>query len=867
MAKLYGEIAAKALLTLDKSFARANGQPLDASEVYYSLAEAKAYAATAQAYIGQKIVVIENNIVTHYSVEDAAGNLKELGAKPIGDEKSIEVSSGVIAIHDFGKAFYKYVPEVKDEETGEVTKEASYEKVEVSESNPWKAGLEPKVVTENSQLVIGWFEPNPTTIEGVNDQVTAVQGTVADIEAALGVPSDGTTEATGLYKEIEDVKAVTDTVGEQPDTIETNLWTTVENHNTTINEIVGDYLKAADKKELQDAIDAIEVPVTGIAADDKVLSLTDKLVSATVSLSYDEDAKAIKLYGKNNAELGSVDATPFIKDGMLHDVDYNADNNTLTFTWNTDSGDKTDTVVLSDIIEPYTAGVGLELVGNEFKAKLADGSESFLTITADGIKLAGIADAIATAKQEAIDAAASAAAGIYATQTALGELETALDERLDVLEAHDHTTYATKDELAQHGTAADAKYATKDELAPVKQTADNAAAKVETLEDKIDEITSVGGEPNIIEYIKVNGTIVEVEKDEAGNSTKTVNIPIPTKVSELTDDKDFDSRITAAQTKANEAADAASAAQIAANAAQADVDAIEPIVTEHGTKISGLETTIADHGTRIVALETADTQHAAEYSALSNIVSGHTTAIAGKADQTALDAVLAKASTNETAIKTINETTIPGLNTEMGKKANAADVYTKTEVGTITEGKTLVEMIEDAKSEASYDDTEIKNSIKANTDALAILNGDASTTGSVIAIASAQAKAEVATIVGAAPEAMNTLEEVANWIANDESGAAAMAADIATNKTAIEAINNETTGILAVAKKYTDDSIAGLPLATGSVVGLVKVDNKTIQAAEDGTISVKAISTDLLTQGTQELILDGGKASGANIAN
>lgn len=867
MAKLYGEIAAKALLTLDKSFARANGQPLDASEVYYSLAEAKAYAATAQAYIGQKIVVIENDIVTHYSVEDTAGNLKELGAKPIGDEKSIEVSSGVIAIHDFGKAFYKYVPEVKDEETGEVTKEASYEKVEVSESNPWKAGLEPKVVTENSQLVIGWFEPNPTTIEGVNDQVTAVQGTIADIETALGTPSDGTTEATGLYKEIEDVKAVTDTVGEQPDTIETNLWTTVENHNTTINEIAGDYLKAADKKELQDAIDAIEVPVTGIAADDKVLSLTDKLVSATVSLSYDEDAKAIKLYGKNNAELGSVDATPFIKDGMLHDVDYNADNNTLTFTWNTDSGDKTDTVVLSDIIEPYTAGVGLELVGNEFKAKLADGSESFLTITADGIKLAGIADAIATAKQEAIDAAATAAAGIYATQTALGELETTLDGRLDALEAHDHTTYATKEELTAHDTAAAAKYATKDELAPVKQTADNAAAKVETLEDKIDEITSVGGEPNTIDYIKVNGTILEVEKDAEGKSTKTVNVVVPTKVSDLTDDKDLDSRITAAQTKANEAANAASAAQAAANAAQGDIDAIEPIVTEHGTKISGFETTIADHGTRIVALETADTQHAAEYSALSNIVSGHTTAIASKADQTALDAVLAKASTNETAIKTINETTIPGLNTEIAKKANAADVYTKAEVGTIAEGKTIVEMIADAKSEASYDDTAIKALIQNNTDALAILNGDASTAGSVIAIANAQAKAEVATIVGAAPEAMDTLEEVANWIANDKSGAAAMAADIAANKTAIEAINNETTGILAVAKKYTDDSITGLPLATGSVVGLVKVDDKTIQAAEDGTISVKAISTDLLTQGTQELILDGGKASGANVAN
>ena len=174
-------------------------------------------------------------------------------------------------------------------------------------------------------------------------------------------------------------------------------------------------------------------------------------------------------------------------------------------------------------------------------------------------------------------------------------------------------------------------------------------------------------------------------------------------------------------------------------------------------------------------------------------------------------------------------------------------------------------MIEDAKSDASYDDTAIKALIQGNTDAIAILNGDASTEGSVIAIANAQAKAEVAKIVGAAPEAMDTLEEVANWIANDESGAAAMAADIAANKTAIDAINNETTGILAVAKKYTDDKIAGLPLATGDVVGLVKVDNKTIQAAEDGTISVKAVSTDLLTQGTQELILDGGNA-GVSVA-
>ena len=78
-------------MSFDKSFARLNGQPLDSSEVYYSLDAVKTYAASAGAYVGQKIVVIENNVVTHYSIEDAAGTLKELGAKPLSDNKSIEI--------------------------------------------------------------------------------------------------------------------------------------------------------------------------------------------------------------------------------------------------------------------------------------------------------------------------------------------------------------------------------------------------------------------------------------------------------------------------------------------------------------------------------------------------------------------------------------------------------------------------------------------------------------------------------------------------------------------------------------------------------------------------------------------------------
>ncbi len=843
MAKLYGEIASSTLMSFDKSFARLNGQPLDSSEVYYSLDAAKTYAASAGAYIGQKIVVIENNVVTHYSIEDAAGTLKELGAKPLSDNKSIEINGNIISMHDFGKAFYKYYPETKDAE-GTVTKEAYYEKVEVSDENPWKAGLEPKVVTENSQLVIGWYEPNPTTIEGVNDQVIAVQGTVTDLQQSVGAPSGEGTEATGLYKEVENVASGVTNLEESVygigGTAETpvegsiawsvdeldrivGLTDTTSGLSADVKAIKDDYLTSTDKNELQANIDGI-------------------------TLSYDEGNKVIKLYSKDNTkELGSVDATPFIKDGMLADVSYDANTNTLTFKWNTEAGITEDTVVLSDIIEPYTAGNGLELSGNEFKVKVAEGSENYLTVDSNGIKLSGVAAAIAlakgeaisdaegkiaTAKQEAIDDAA----GKYATTGALNQL----DVRLDTLEAYDHSTYATKNEL--------------------KTTDDKAvsnATSITNLTNRLNDIVAQGGEPNTINTIKVNGVAQTID------SEKAVDISVPTKFSEITDDSGFDARITAAQAQADKGVNDAATAQTAANKAQSEVDALESEVGTLSTTVAGHTASITSYNTRIGALEQADTTHAAEYNELKDIVTGHTSTIVSLAKQTDLNGAIARIAANETAISTLNTTTIPALNTEIGKKANSADVYTKSEInaitGTLEEGKSLVQMIEDAKSEASYDDTSIKALIQSNTNAIAVLNGDVNTNGSVAKIAAKAAKAEVAIVVGAAPEAMNTLEEVALWIANDKSGAAAMANDIAANKTAIAAINNETNGILAVSKKYTDDAIAGLPAASASALGLVKVDDVTIQSNE-GVISVKSVSTDLLTQGAEELILCGGSA-------
>ena len=60
----------------------------------------------------------------------------------------------------------------------------------------------------------------------------------------------------------------------------------------------------------------------------------------------------------------------------------------------------------------------------------------------------------------------------------------------------------------------------------------------------------------------------------------------------------------------------------------------------------------------------------------------------------------------------------PAINGEIAKKADADKVYTKTEIGTIAENKTIVQMIADAQAAATYDDTKVKEDIQKNATAI-----------------------------------------------------------------------------------------------------------------------------------------------------
>lgn len=148
---------------------------------------------------------------------------------------------------------------------------------------------------------------------------------------------------------------------------------------------------------------AIPAPtVTGVATGDKVLGLNGTKLSSTLNLTYDSTAKKIKLLGIDNAVIAEVDATNFIKDGMVNKVEFDPETKILTITFNTDSGKQDITVDLSSLVDTYTAGNGITIAGNTVSVKRDTASEGFLTVGTNGVKLSGVQNEIDTAKNAVI---------------------------------------------------------------------------------------------------------------------------------------------------------------------------------------------------------------------------------------------------------------------------------------------------------------------------------------------------------------------------------------------------------------------------------------------------------------------------------
>lgn len=784
MAKLYGEIAASGLMTFDKSFARANGQPLDSTEVFYSLAAAETYAAGDVAYIGQKIVVIEDGVVTHYGIEPD-NSLKELGSVPIGDDKTVEVVDGKIQLAALdGKGSGTYQPFLVDGQ-------------------------------------IEWRVPSATTVEGLDSRLKTAEGDIDALEAAVG------NDESGLVKDVADnaaaIKAIADDYLKADDKYDdTQIKADIKANADAIDAIEADYLKAADKYDdtaLQGRVKTIEDDYLK-AADKKALQ--DQIDLIMNNPDTENVINSISEFTEYITEHGEI------AEGFRTDIDANADAIDVIEADYLKAADKTelsDAIALKadasafdtlkgrvDVIEPKAH----EHSNRAELDKIADGDVAKWNAAEQNAK--DYADGLDDATREYVGTIPSN----YTESNVIAYINKKAEETLNAANSGSSESAASVAQALE-------TYKAQNDPKVAKNTED-----IGEINEKLDGVES-GAEVNIIEAVKVNGSALTPDENRA------VNVVVPTSIEGMDGYTALGGRVDAAKSVADSAA------------AKAEENA--GLIGGHETRIAANESAKADHLARIIALENADTQHAAEYSALSEIVSGHTESIAQKAAQADLDAAVARVAANETAIGTLNNTTVPALQEAIGQKAASADVYTKAEVGEIAEGKTLVKMIEDAAKGVEYDDSEVRGLISAEeTRAKGVEEG---LEGRL---------AEVETFFAAVetPDAViDTLAEIVSYIESDKSGASQMAADIKANADAIAAINHEESGILALAKDYTDEQIAGLPAATASALGLVKYDDKTIKMNEEKQLYVAEVSTDLLVMGSARLVLDGGNATQA----
>ena len=826
--------------------------PLDMSSVYYSYEAMENYAkSSAISYVGQILSLVvyaedgETVVgVKVYSIQDTAGTLKEVGTKPVGDESTVVVAeNGTISLAGIEDLVFEREVDVLGEDgqpTGEKkTETVQYQALLTKDGLTW---IEPsKTTVEGLATLIDALTARVTTAEG---DIDALETAVGGIKTEIGVASAEGVEATGIHKLIED---------------EASRATTAEG-------LLDGRITALEGKEDKDTTYSVK-------EGEKVLSLDGTAFGTTLKIDYSDNK--IKLLGINDALISEFDASAFTVDGVLEDASYDADKKELVFTWNiktseTEDGQpiyKTDIVPVGDLVDTYTSGNGITVDNNVISAKVV-ADDKYLTVDETGIHTKGIDDAIATAqaaaeataaadataKANAAQAAAEATAAADATakanavRTYVGEFTTGEDDYKDITSVVAYINKKAEETLsAAQGGSSETAASVALALQNYKNEND---PKVKANTDKLATIAE-GAQVNVIEAVVAK----EGAKITATKDGKTVTI----------DDAALVGLINAADAKAGEGKEAAAAAQTTANEANtqasANKTAIEGLVN---TTIPGVKAIADKNKEDIAALQTTVSGHTGS-------ISGLETAVNAKAESSTVEALATRVGTNEGSVTTLTSN-LAALTTTVESKANAADVYTKAQIGTLAKDengadKTIVQMIEEARTAATYDDTKVKADIAANTKAIADEAARADAVEKAIAADVAKLDAALKLAVEDTTEGsgINSIKELATWVNEHGEQAAKMTTAINANRDAIAVLNGDAAVQGSVANLIAE---AAPGIANITVVGLVKSVANTVEngvtVAEDGTMSVNSLNVNRLTQTTGEtLVLNGGNASGA----
>lgn len=599
-----------------------------------------------------------------------------------------------------------------------------------------------------------------------------------------------------------------------------------------------------------------------------------------------DNATAITKLNANSTTEGSVDYK--IKqaiDGVLDGAPETFDTLKEIATWINEHGtDATNMTTAISKLEAIVDGIGGE---GEDATVVA-----YVTNAVNALKNGDV--------KQAQDALTALTGRVDGHDTKLGELETAIG---NVKATADKAVVAN--DAITGGTATKITYdakglVTKGEKLAVSDIPDLGISKISGLQDALD------GKQDELTF---DGTYNSGTNKAA--TVKTVNDAIAAIISDG-EDAAADNTIAGAKLYAD------AAAGNALTSAKTYADGLVGTTSDIGKRVTALEGKV-DVDVVSTAISTAKTEAitAAGTNADTKVANAKE-AILGEKDyahtvkeayelangKTTMAAVEAKGY----AVKTEVDTAVAEAKAA-GDNAQTAVDNLSAKVGTVPADKTIVQMITDA----TYDDAAIKADIKKNTDDIGVLNGSETIEGSVKKTVN-DAINDFATKISE-DGTVNTFKELVDYVAEHGSQYTDAIADIAANKSAIGTLNGTGAGSV---KKTVDDAISALNIddyaksadvesayvkkETGKslisddlITKLTNIDttalsNKiekiTVNGTEqtitektvalesykgDGTsiendttnhtLSIKSVSTDLLAQGVNTLILNGGTAA------
>ena len=707
------------------NFRRGNPNPLDNSSVWKSFVDAQNYAQNdPTAYVGQILSVVdnENAVVDVYKINDTAGNLILVGTVTLGDDQSIvKNEDDTLSLYDFGKKYYKFVAA-----EGDVV--AHYEVTE-----GWKDGLEPKV----SGGVLAWYEPNPTTVDGIQPFINMLQAQVDTAEIAIKSNTDAigilngdkTTEGSVAYQiaaiiagadtDFDTLKEIADWIAAHPDSV------------------------AAINAAIQDNADSIKALETLVGTDPVV----DQISSAIENLKIFDYAKAADL----NAAIEDICAnTDTIE--ILHDLvgERTVDERINAAVKETVDGAEQDKFALRVHGHTISDVDGLDVIlDTKATNDIVNAIELRVQAIEDGrdidvdIDFSAINNAIDTAIQEHNNASDLK----YETIENVAQLSSNIDAKVDELQRTD------ADNLIAAQTYTETKitelnitqYAKQSDLEIVQANIDTVKdhPTVDSFTDVMDEIAkkqdiipentydSYGASTAVdskLEMYKIEANdrllalesvdnVTHDEMDAAINILEDADLDILAKIGDITDDNTVVDLIDAVQVIAYNA-------KAVAEAAQGDIDTLETIV---GSVPAGSDTIIAYINKKAQEVLDAATGGSSESAisvklALDNYIAENDLRV--QSNTTAASNAQSKA--NDAYELAATKVTIDDVNAAIEdsiyvvtEEFNAIIDDINNKIGEVPAYSTVMEEIEKIKDSTIYDDTDVRSLIDANTQAIA----------------------------------------------------------------------------------------------------------------------------------------------------